>query len=163
MENPPDSSSSEDVTANHPAVLEGEGERNQTILSEKGQDLKPVTTNQIMVTTPSKIPVRSKSSQIASQSSHPNYVKMNDPGARNTPNIAIDFAFLGEGLNDEPQSLEEAKAQPDWPKWKQAMDEEIEQLNKLGTYANTKLPADRKAIACKWVYWFKKDSEGNVI
>ena len=77
---------------------------------------------------------------------------MNDPGARNTTNIAIDFAFLGEGLNNEPQSLEEVKAQPDWSKWKQAMDEEIEQLHKLGTYTNTKLPADRKAIACKWVY-----------
>ena len=75
----------------------------------------------------------------------------------------MDLAFLGEGLNDEPQSLEETKAQLDWPKWKQAMDEEIEQLHRLGTYTNTKLPADRKAISCKWVYRLKKNSEGDVI
>ena len=50
---------------------------------------------------------------------------MNNPAARNKSNFAIeDLAFLGEGLNNEPLSLEEAKSRSDWPKWKQAMDEE---------------------------------------
>src|SRR6202789_757712 len=136
VEDPPDSSNSEDITVTHPTSLEGEGEKDQPI---SGENPKPDT-----VTTPSKIPIRSKSSRIA-QNSHPNYKKMNNPASRT--NIAMDFAFLGEGLNDEPQSLEEAQGSTDWPKWKQAMDEEIEQLHKLGTYTSTKLPADRKAIA----------------
>ena len=152
VEDPPDSSNSEDITVTHPTSLEGEGEKDQPI---SGENPKPDT-----VTTPSKIPIRSKSSRIA-QNSHPNYKKMNNPASRT--NIAMDFAFLEEGLNDEPQSLKEAKTRLDWPKWKQAMDEEIEQLHKLGTYTSTKLPADRKAIACKWVYRLKKDSEGNIV
>ena len=81
MENPPDSSNNEDVTVTLPTLLEGEGERDQPILNEKGKNLEPITTNQTMVTTPSKIPIRSKSSQIASQNSHPDYVKMNNPAA----------------------------------------------------------------------------------
>ena len=163
VENPPDHGNSEDITVTHPTLLEGEGERDQSIPGDKDQSLKLATTDQITMTTPSEIPIRSKSSRIASQNSRPNYVKMNNPAAQNTTNIAVDFAFLGEGLNDEPQTLGEAKAQMDWPKWKQAMDDEIEQLQKLGTYTSTKLPADRKAIACKWVYRLKKDSEGNIV
>ena len=155
---------SEDVTVNHPTLFEGEGEREQAIMGDKDQNPKPVDTNQVIVTTPSKIPIRSKSSRIASQNSHPDYVKMNNPAARNKSNFAMeDLAFLGEGLNNEPLSLEEAKSRSDWPKWKQAMDEEIKQLHNLGTYTITKLPEDRKAIACKWVYRLKKDSEGNIV
>ena len=89
---------------------------------------------------------------------------MNNPAARNKGNITIeDLTFLGEGLNNEPLSLEEAKSRSDWPKWKQAMYEEIKQLHNLRTYTITKLPEDRKAIACKWVYRLKKDSEGNIV
>jgi hypothetical protein len=59
--------------------------------------------------------------------------------------------------------LKEAQERSDWPKWKQAMEEEINQLHNLGTYTPAKLPEERKAIACKWVYRLKKDSEGNVV
>ena len=98
VEDPPDSSISEDVTVTHPTLLEGAGEKDQPISAEQGQNPKLDT-----ISTPSKIPIRSKSSQIALQNIQPNYKKMNNPASRNTTNIAMDFAFLGESLNDEPQ------------------------------------------------------------
>ena len=58
---------------------------------------------------------------------------------------------------DDPLSLKEAKNRPDWPHWKKAMDEEIQQLETLGTYAKMELPSDRVPIACKWVYHLKQD------
>src|SRR6202789_1523636 len=68
VEDPPDSSNSEDITVTHPTLLEGEGERDQPIPGEKaerdqGQNPKPDT-----VTTTSKIPIRSKSTRIAQNS-----------------------------------------------------------------------------------------------
>jgi hypothetical protein len=53
---------SEEVTVTHPTLFEGEGEREQAVLGDKDQNPKPVDTNQVIVTTLSKIPVRSKSS-----------------------------------------------------------------------------------------------------
>jgi hypothetical protein len=51
---------------------------------------------------------------------------------------------------------------PVWHKWKEAMDAEIEQLKELNTYELVKLPADRKAISCKWVFRLKKNQSGKV-
>ena len=45
--------------------------------------------------------------------------------------------------------------------WQKAMTEEIECLESMGIWETTPLPADRKAISCKWVYWVKRDADGN--
>ncbi len=63
----------------------------------------------------------------------------------------------------EPQSLEEARLQIEWPQWKEAMDAEIAQLEALGTYEKVDLPSGRKPIPCKWVYRLKHDNEGNIV
>ena len=43
-------------------------------------------------------------------------------------------------LSDDPKSLEEVMSRPDWPKWKEAMDAEIQQLLDLGTYSLKDIP-----------------------
>jgi hypothetical protein len=64
---------------------------------------------------------------------------------------------------DIPQTLADVQARSDWPSWKEAMDKEMGQLEKLGTYTVEDLPADRKAIGCRWVFAIKRDSNGNIL
>ena len=66
------------------------------------------------------------------------------------------------GLVD-PKSLEEVMSRPDWPKWKEAMDAEIQQLLDLGTYSLKNIPSDRKAIGCRWVFTIKRSPEGEIL
>jgi hypothetical protein len=87
---------------------------------------------------------------------------MNNPNAQGPKKLGwanlsedTDWAFFGESLEDEPKTLAEAKERGDWPEWKKAMDDEMEQLRNLGTYIKVELPKDRILIACKWVYRLK--------
>ena len=66
-----------------------------------------------------------------------------------------DYAMLAEKVpevNDDPKDVEEARSHLDWPEWKMAMDAETFQLKNLGTYIKVKIPEDRVAINCKWVF-----------
>ena len=42
------------------------------------------------------------------------------------------------------------------------MDEEMDQLQKLGTFTLEPLPPDRSAIASKWVFRIKRNDFGNI-
>ena len=48
-------------------------------------------------------------------------------------------------------------------KWKKAMDDKIETLNKMRTWTMEELLEDRKAIGSKWVFVRKRDEAGEVI
>ena len=62
---------------------------------------------------------------------------------------AIFNALHGDAMpNEAPATLEEAKKRADWPQWKEAMDEEINTLCKMGTWKKADLPKDRKPILC---------------
>jgi hypothetical protein len=74
--------------------------------------------------------------------------------------IMIDYAMIGASLEDDPLSVKEAKNRMDWPKWKVAMDTEIMQLTKQGTYKLVDLPPDHQAIASKWVYHIASGKQG---
>ena len=74
-----------------------------------------------------------------------------------------EYALIAANANDDPQSLAEAQARPDWPDWKDAMDREIAQLERLGTYELAPCPPDRKPIGCKWVFRLKRDSDGRIV
>ena len=56
----------------------------------------------------------------------------------------------------------EAIHRSDWKEWQEAMETEIKQLEDLGTYVRERLPKDRTAIDCKWVYRIKRDDKGNI-
>ena len=46
--------------------------------------------------------------------------------------------------------------------WKRAMEEEVANLERLGTWERSDLPEGKQAIGCKWVFVRKRDSEGAV-
>ena len=77
------------------------------------------------------------------------------PTIEETGYILVDYAMIGATLEDDPISLKEAKERSDWLKWKEAMDAEMDQLTKRGTYKLMELPPNRKAIASKWVFHIK--------
>ena len=77
-------------------------------------------------------------------------------------NSKTQFCFAVED-EDSPQSVDEVKRRSDWPLWSEAMDREMSQLEKLGTYTLVDLPPDRKAIGCRWVFAVKRDSDGKVV
>jgi len=47
-------------------------------------------------------------------------------------------------------------------KWKQAMDVEIEALNKNNTWELVTLPTGKKPVGCKWVYTIKYRADGTI-
>lgn len=65
-------------------------------------------------------------------------------------------------LIDEPKSLSDALASDNKPKWIAAMKDEIASMEKNETWELCRLPKDRKAIGCKWVYKTKTDASGKV-
>ena len=69
--------------------------------------------------------------------------------------------FINENAAGEPTTYSEAIRAADLEMWWKAMNEEIESLESMGTWEVTPLPANRKAISCKWVYWIKRDADGN--
>ncbi|GJU63235.1 zinc finger, CCHC-type containing protein [Tanacetum coccineum] len=48
-------------------------------------------------------------------------------------------------------------------KWIEAMEIELDSINKNNTWTLTTLPPDQKAIGLKWVFKTKRDAEGKII
>ena len=65
-----------------------------------------------------------------------------------------------EGL--DPRTLEEAKAQSDWPMWKEAMEKELEVLCKANTWTVVERPPSKNIVGCKWVFQIKKNALGQI-
>ena len=75
----------------------------------------------------------------------------------------IEMVFLTKGSEDDlPLNYDEAISGPEGNLWKQAMDEEMENLRIMGTWIRKELPEEREAVGCKWVYLRKKDENGNI-
>ncbi|KDR64976.1 hypothetical protein GALMADRAFT_82453 [Galerina marginata CBS 339.88] len=71
--------------------------------------------------------------------------------------------FVLHVSTDEPRTVAEAKASPDWPHWEAAMEREHEAILRLGTYSLGELPPGRKAIGSKWVFRKKRGLNGETI
>lgn len=63
---------------------------------------------------------------------------------------------------DEPQTFEEAMSSTESNFWIGAMEEEMSSLFEKETFDLEKLPPDRKAIGCKWVFKIKCKSDGSI-
>ena len=61
-----------------------------------------------------------------------------------------------------PQSLEEVKQRPDWPKWDITIKEELDTLKKAGMWSIVERPKPRNVVKNKWVFRYKKNSAGKV-
>ncbi|KAI3781572.1 hypothetical protein L2E82_11589 [Cichorium intybus] len=59
----------------------------------------------------------------------------------------------------EPSCFDEAVKDPNWVR---AMNEEMEALNRNGTWVITDLPKGRKPIGCRWVFKIKYKSTGEI-
>ena len=59
-------------------------------------------------------------------------------------------------------SYEEAQKLPDWPKWEDAINKELDNLKATGTWELVKRPTDTNVVDSKWVLRIKKNSAGEV-
>ncbi|KAJ3529254.1 hypothetical protein NM688_g7878 [Phlebia brevispora] len=93
------------------------------------------------------------------------YSKLHNTGekASKDEDTKATLCFAAFNPFDEPRTLQEVRNREDWPKWKEAMDKEMEQFKKTGTYEETDLPEGRKAVGCRWVFLIKRDSEGHIL
>jgi len=62
--------------------------------------------------------------------------------------------------DDDCNNLREAKASPEWPEWEQAIETELDQLKRMGTWKLVEKPPGVIPIANKFVFAKKRDKEG---
>lgn len=72
-----------------------------------------------------------------------------------------DFALIGS-FGAEPSSIDDALHGPDAKKWQAALDYEINQLEKLGTWVIEELPNGQMAIPCREVLKIKRGPNGEI-
>ena len=87
------------------------------------------------------------------------YRSLNDIYAR-THEVTLEPEELMLAETDQPSTFEEAVAHK---VWREAMQAELDAIEKNKTWQRTSLPPGHKAIGLKWVYKVKKDSMGNVV
>lgn len=104
---------------------------------------------------PSKVPVKFNDYVIDSKFKYGlekvvNYAKLNDSNYCFTVNLTKSV---------EPTSYNQAL---DNPYWVEAMNNEMEALNRNNTWTITDLPPNRKPIGCKWIYKIKYKASGEI-
>jgi Reverse transcriptase (RNA-dependent DNA polymerase) len=62
----------------------------------------------------------------------------------------------------DPQSLEEARQRPDWPKWQIAIQEELKVLKTAGTWKIVERPENGNIVKNKWVFKIKRNATGKI-
>lgn len=72
------------------------------------------------------------------------------------------FTFVNKEELDDPLTYREAISSSDSNKWKQAMEEELESINKNEVWELVDLSKDRKPIGCKWVLKKKLKLDGTI-
>jgi hypothetical protein len=82
------------------------------------------------------------------------------PRVRNPPPYLRDYHCFSTMLHHyEPRSYKEASANP---LWQQAMQEELQALEKTHTWDLVDHPFDKTLVGCKWVYKIKTLSDGSI-
>lgn len=76
--------------------------------------------------------------------------------------MAVAFAVAETMAYIEPRTLKEARSLPDASQWELAMQQELEALNTQNTWTFATLPANRKAVGCKWVFKVKLKADGTI-
>jgi hypothetical protein len=79
--------------------------------------------------------------------------------------IAAFTAGANTSIYDDPNTIEEAKQQADWPEWQAAIQKEYRNLTLKGTWKimqRTQLPSHAKVIPGKLVFKTKRDKNGSI-
>ncbi|GBE89144.1 hypothetical protein SCP_1501500 [Sparassis crispa] len=87
----------------------------------------------------------------------------NDPDKSNAELVYIAMSAHGNADADEPKTLSDAKRSLEWPKWEQAVQTELNQLQGMKTWELVEPPKDRKPVGNKWVLVKKTNKEGEII
>ncbi|KAG1792182.1 uncharacterized protein HD556DRAFT_1239751, partial [Suillus plorans] len=69
----------------------------------------------------------------------------------------------GYDLAIPPATYDEAMRRPDSDHWLAAMRKEINLMSEMNVYELMPLPAERRAIGCRWVLEFKEDLKGGSV
>ncbi len=84
------------------------------------------------------------------------------------PRRLEDFVTIAEFANiaiffKDPKTLFEVLARNEAQKWQATMEEKKNSLKKNNTWVLSKLSKDCKCIGDKWVFWPKKNTQGQVV
>jgi hypothetical protein len=97
-----------------------------------------------------------------------NYRNLNDPFSDEDEDDethqlyaeTVNHAILG---TDDPSTVAEAKTFADWPEWKKAIEAELDQLTRFGTWKLVDCPDDAIPIPNKWVFLKKYNKQGELV
>ena len=62
----------------------------------------------------------------------------------------------------DPATLDEAQDRDDWQSWKRAMDDEMQSLEKNGTWKLVPRPKGRNLVSSKWIFKSKTNPDGSL-
>jgi len=86
-----------------------------------------------------------------------------------TANLTHEIAYsatisktTSESIAFNPCTVAEAMRSPDWPKWEEAMYDELKRLKSRQAWDIVDMPADFNTIDSKWVFRTKQDSNGKI-
>jgi Reverse transcriptase (RNA-dependent DNA polymerase) len=89
--------------------------------------------------------------------------------------VSVFFQFYGPDLKalatyqdsplarDNPKTLKQAREFPDWPKWEEAIQTELDQLAQMHTWRLMEKPSDAVPISNKWVLTKKYNKAGELV
>ena len=81
---------------------------------------------------------------------------------RKAPEYYGEWINVANRIKEEPKTVKEALNGENQVEWKEAMQNEMDSLNKHEVWDLVKLPAGRKAIGSKWIFKCKTNADGNV-
>ncbi|KAG8496930.1 hypothetical protein CXB51_008145 [Gossypium anomalum] len=77
-------------------------------------------------------------------------------------NVALDVINNKEDY--EPKSIEECKQRDDWPKWKEAIENELKSLAKREVFGPVvRIPIGVKLVGYKWVFVRKRNEKSEIV
>jgi hypothetical protein len=72
------------------------------------------------------------------------------------------MASVLESVEGLMPTYQEARKRPDWPKWDEAIQAELQNLEKTGTWRLVERPPDANVVNCRWVLRIKKNAAGEI-
>ena len=143
-----------------PIVMNEEDRQN-----DKGADLKRKQTEEITPDTPrwSKQPRTAQDYQLLDDLwvDDPEMAGWDDENMTSTDRVYATFCET-QIAPDNPKTLTEARRSPEWPQWEKAIQAELDQLHKMGTWELVDPPKGRVPVGNKWVLTKKYDKQGNL-
>lgn len=98
------------------------------------------------------------------------YCHLNDPFSdkEGEGDDLVELALLATNAKtqiggNEPSCLAEAKRSPEWPEWEHAIQEELAQLKRKGTWRLANTPTNAVPIANRWVFTKKYNKFGDLL